>query len=182
MLRPVRTRGFTLLEVAFSAGLVLLILVPVFAALVGSNRTVASSRLQKIAVMAAQARLERLRSEALTDFVTFPALYDEALDTTPPFTSTERQFFVAGLPPRPNGEPHGLVTLFMDEDDAANPFGSLDLNGDGDTADDMTTTDFRFRVVPVRVEVRWGANNQQGGSVVINSVITQNNNFNRQTS
>lgn len=167
-------RALTLLEVTFSIALTLLIVIPLVAGLIGSNRTVAGSREQKIAMAALHAKVERLRAEASTSFNTLPTLYA---------TTAQREFFVQGLPSRPGNAAHGLVTLLLDETDPNNPArtttGVIDLDNSGSLTS-LSGTD-RFRVVPARIEIRWGPANG-GGSLVLETIITQNNNFNRQTS
>ncbi|MCA8920257.1 MAG: hypothetical protein KDD82_00530 [Planctomycetes bacterium] len=123
-------RGLTLLEIAISLALVALIILPIYFTMVKSRETVAQSSEYRMARVAVQTVIERMRAQASSasvgpnSFQTFVADWTATAATTPVingngaaqnFLPANSQFFIAGLPIRGdagniNG-PHLQVTI-----------------------------------------------------------------------
>ncbi|MCO5171207.1 MAG: hypothetical protein M9894_33300 [Planctomycetes bacterium] len=203
-LRDRRRRALTLIEVAISLSLFVLLIVPVLALFMTSRRSVAESRHLATARLAIEHQLERMRAIANTGdgagTVGFPELA-HVLTVNPTFT-------VPGLPPWQGG-PHGRIRVCLDEtkefftDDSPEahddhfarpgwdriPYPAFGLNLDASFAPDRSPTfsaltpAATYRVLPVRVEVFWGnaATDPQWDvpKAAVNAVIAPKTGFRR---
>lgn len=156
-------RGLTLIEVmvAFSAFIVTLLAFS--KVIVGSMAATSTNHETSVANEAARAMVETLQA---TDFDNVFALYnDDAADDPVPGAAPGKDFAVAGLDPLPD-DPDGFAgEILFPTEGAALPgrlnekmvdkrFGCpRDLNGDGDSLDELAAGE--YGLVPVVVRIEW---------------------------
>lgn len=167
-MRPLRRRraraGLTLIEVTITLGLVVLIIMPVFALLLTSRRSAGESRLYVVARAAAESRIEQLRAQGNVGDAEFAGLAQGILAAP--------TFAVPGLPPTASGAPHGRVIVCLDETrqfftaaDGAHygsapwnavPYPAFGVDLDASGGANVVPAAGAYRVLPVRVEISWG--------------------------
>ena len=126
-------RGLTLIEIAISLALIALIILPIYFTMAKSRETVAQSSEYRMARVAVQTVIERMRAQASSasvgpnSFQSFAADWTAVAGTPPTINGSvgsgagqttlpaNSQFFIAGLPPRADagnvGAPHLQVTI-----------------------------------------------------------------------
>lgn len=149
MFRSWNESGFTLLEVVFTVGVLVIVLLGFFALITQDLQTTELIKEREAAAKEAQSQMEHLQGLSQAEIASL-------IPATAPFitelpASSEMVGILAPDPPNP------VVIYWMDEAEAAAAFGvdSLDLDGNGSTTDVPTSA---FRMFPVRVTVYWRSN------------------------
>lgn len=175
-----RDGGLSLLEMAVAVSLLTVIVLSSMESLLNSLKLADDTDLSRIARQAAHNELERLRA------VDFALVAQDA---------NGRTFAVAELPPLSTNADHGVVTVFLDEDDLSSPvmptgvlgFASgddegeatnFDLDGDGDGTETLTNTS-RYRVLPVSISITWENGQGQAATYTLNAVLSPRTDFTR---
>jgi prepilin-type N-terminal cleavage/methylation domain-containing protein len=159
---PGRRRGFTLVEVAFAIAVIVVAVSGLLGALVGSSALGRVARETALAQQAARQQLELVLSAPFAEtFAAFNASADDdgGLSVAAPGAT----FAVPGLSLAPGDAACGAIefptvdnagVLQLREDVVDTPLGMpRDLDGDG--AVDATDHSADYRLLPVRVRVRW---------------------------
>lgn len=156
-------QGFTLLELMISSTVFLLVAGAVVTALVVSSALNMTNRETALAARAAQSVIEELKATAVDEI--FARYNATAADDPAGGTSPGGDFAVAGLAPQA-GDADGFVgsiefpgtgvALREDGDDAELGL-PRDLDGDGVV--DAANHAGNYRILPVRVVIRWTGQN-----------------------
>ena len=177
--RRAATRGLTLLELAFSITLILMGLSALARVTIGLARAGNMARESELAAQAARAMLERIQAEA------FPQAFRSynatgADDPGGANTAPGANFAVAGLRaipgdadgrpgevlfPSPAGQPAQL------REDVVDPRFGMPQDLDGNGAVDGANHATDYKLLPVRVRVRWQAGDGSTGVVELATVL-----------
>ena len=171
--RPPRDRGFTLLEIMIAMVIIVIGLLGLISAIAYTTRMNAVNRENKAAMVGAEQIIEHLRSVPFAEiFRRYNKSTTDNVGLTLPIVShplwvtgmSSFQFWVPGLDPDPatgsvdaNG-PSGTIsfpgdgTTLLESTVDADHGMPRDLNGDGDTVDDVTAT---YKLLPVTITLNW---------------------------
>ena len=177
--RAHRQRGFTLLELAFAITILAIGIAGISRAMLGAGRSGARSREADRAMQAARAMLERIQAEAFAQaFRSFNG--DPSDDPSGSGTAPGASFAVTGLRSLPNdadglpGEitfptPSATSPELRENVTLAELGMPRDLNGDGNVDASNHATD--YKLLPVRVRVRWQGADGTTGSVTLKTML-----------
>lgn len=175
-------RGVTLVEAAVSLGLISIVLITVFGVMARSRAAASESRFMTLGRMAAENQIEQYRATANLSQAAFGNLAQQIL-AAPTFN-------VPGLP---GPGPHGRVYVCLDEtkqffnatdhayfgaapfNQVAYPAFGLDLDASGDA--NAVPPAGLYRILPVRVEIRWGV--EAAPKYSLNAVVSPKTRFAR---
>jgi prepilin-type N-terminal cleavage/methylation domain-containing protein len=158
-----RAQGFTLLELMISSTVFLLVAGAVVTALVVSSALNMTNRETALASRAAQSIVEELKATAFAEiFVRYNAT---AADDPAAGSSPGADFAAAGLSPQ-DGDADGFVGEIEFpgngtelREDAADVELGMPRDLDGDSGVDANDHAGDYRILPVRVVLRWGGQN-----------------------
>ena len=137
--------GFTLLEATVSLTILAVALLTLWGTMLSGTRTIAAAEERKLALNAAQGKLEELKSHSLAQLI---ASYG-------PSGSEGDTFLVEAIDDDAD-QAQGQIIFYTDETDTENGEGlgfPMDLNGDGDAMDTDVSTG--FNLLPVKIRVTW---------------------------
>lgn len=159
-----REGGFTLIEIVIAMAVVVIALIGATSALVSSDMTRELTREKVLAQNAARRVIEQMRDAT---FANVFSNYSNGTNPGPTFT-VERLNAIPGVPVGQVSFPTSGGTLRENITDADWSM-PRDLNGDG--AVDAQPHHMDYKLLPVRVTVRWRSIRGQG-QVVVNALIT----------
>ncbi|MEZ6188749.1 MAG: hypothetical protein R3F62_27570 [Planctomycetota bacterium] len=180
-------RALTLIEIAISLSLIALIILPIYFTMAKSRETVAQSSEYRMARLAVQTVVERMRAQASSasvgpnSFQSFAADWTAAPPAPLPVINgggaaqlalpASSQYMIAGLPPRADNGPHVVVTIAttgasLDEtfvyqasnDGGINTAASAVVSLDDDDDSSGVAINGLYRAIPVTISVFWGTN------------------------
>ena len=157
--------GFSLLEMMVSISILGVLMLATTASLIHAHRLSDESDERRIAREAIQNQVETFRGMTIQEAAVL---------------ANNSTFDVAGLPPIQSGQ-HGSVQIFLNEADPESPAldldgAGVDLNGNGTRTDVLTPTD-DYRLLPIRISVRWPTTDGTFLNVTLDAVLADDTDF-----
>ena len=164
-----RTAGLSLVELMIALVVIAIALLAIFSLVVSSSQVQQETREKALAYNAARLKIEEMRSKT---FSSIWSIYKAG-------GSTGNTFAVDGLQPIAGDAAVGFIFFpernnLLSETVADSELGMpKDLNRDGDALDDDVTNGATiYKILPVRIRIRWQGVGDKSTSVTVTSFIT----------
>ncbi len=171
-----RRLGVNLLELVIGFAILSTLILGVAASVGSSQNTALANEYSQTAREIAENEIERIRSLPFSEAVN-KNLERDSFGLFGPYGSTQLYYTYYILDELP-GYSYCLTYFYLNEsiNDVAGE--SIDINGDGDFTDTLTPSD-AYRVLPVRVYVRWEPRPGETHSYSQKAIISPKENFTR---